>query len=178
MERYESSRTSIAVTVLMLGIVSVEVVRSQNQVNDLDKVYTDETHCLVAPEIRNESDKPMSCWCRDALVDARYVYHTYVLTEKDRNLNGTYLTLEKEISHTCGDGYPVTAVEERSWQWNGPEVTRTFPTEKEIAVLKPDANGVRTVRYRVRLTHHDLQGHVTRVESYNASEKLPARGTK
>jgi hypothetical protein len=168
-------RASIAVTVVILGMVFAEVIRPQNQVNGLDKVYTDESHCLVALEIRNETDMPMSCYCRDVLVDARYVYQTYIRTGKDLNLIGTVLTLEKEISHMCGDGYPVTSVQEQSWQWNGPEVTRMYPTDKEIAALKPDASGVRTVRYRVRLTHHNLQGRVTKVENVTFSERIPAK---
>ena len=48
-------------------------------------VYSDESHCLVEPEIRGESDKPNSCYCRDAIVDARYVYQNYVIMGKDRN---------------------------------------------------------------------------------------------
>jgi hypothetical protein len=34
---------------------------------DMDKVYSDESHCLVAPEIRGNKDNPNSCYCRDGV---------------------------------------------------------------------------------------------------------------
>src|SRR5215472_9285331 len=99
-------RSSLGVFVaLWLGLASPNATRSQDLatskprprgwMTDLDKIYGDESHCLVAPEVRSEKDKPISCYCRDAVTDARYVYKTYVLTGKDPNLNGTFLALQR-----------------------------------------------------------------------------------
>ena len=46
------------------------------KLGDLDKLYADESHCLVSPEIRSDKDNPISCFCRDAIADARYLYFT------------------------------------------------------------------------------------------------------
>jgi hypothetical protein len=138
---------------------------------NLDKVYTDESHCLVDPEIRSAADKPSSCYCRDAIADARYVRQTYLKTGKDRNLNGIYLVLEVWAGQRCGDGYDVLKAEES--KWNGPEVRRTYPPNSSIEKIKPDSNGFRTVTYEVQLTYRDQQGRVTKVENFRAAEKLP-----
>jgi hypothetical protein len=143
--------------------------------NDLDKVYKDESHCLVAPEIRGEADNPLSCWCRDALVDARYVYQGYLITRKDRNLNGAYLALEGTASRMCGDNYDTihNATHEKGWRWNGPEVVRQYRPDAEIERLTPDSHGWRTVAYKVMLIYRDPQGNVTKVENFSASERFP-----
>jgi len=51
--------------------------------NTMDEVYLDQTHCLASPEIRGDKDAPISCFCRDAIAEARYVYFTYILSGKD-----------------------------------------------------------------------------------------------
>ena len=95
---------------------------------------------------------PFSCFCRDALADARYVYQTYLITKKDKNLNGVYLTLEQFASQVCGEHYDISRAAMEVWQWNGPEVTRTYPPDTVIEQLKPDTKGFRTVEYAVLLT--------------------------
>jgi hypothetical protein len=139
---------------------------------NLDTIYRDESHCLVAPEIRSAADRPISCYCRDAVANMRYVYRTYLLTGKDRNLNGTYLALWDQARRECGDGYDVLKEAEES-QWNGPEVTRKYPPDGVIEQMKPDSKGFRSVKYEVRLTYRDPQGRVTKVETFSAVEKLP-----
>jgi hypothetical protein len=122
----------------------------------LDKIYKDETHCLVGAEIRSDSDEPISCYCRDALSDARYVYQTYLFSGKDLNLNGTYLTLWSHAAQECGKDFDVSrATHDADWRWNGPEVVRTYPTDREIEQLKPDRFGFRTVRYKIELVYPD-----------------------
>jgi hypothetical protein len=140
----------------------------------LDKVYADKSHCLVAPEIRGKQDNPFSCYCRDAIVVARYVYGTYLLTGKDQNLNGAYLRLWYHAQQMCGEQYDVLKVTQtKGWQWNGPQVTREYPPEKKINQIQPDSKGFRTVEYKVRLAYRDPGGHVTKVENFTALEKLP-----
>jgi hypothetical protein len=152
---------------------------AQKLVSDLNKVYEDETHCLVAPEIRNAKDKPISCYCRDAVTDARYVYQTYILSQKDSNLNGTYLTLESETSEWCGKGYDVyQATRETGWRWNGPEVIRRYPTDSEIEQIKPNSFGARAVRYTVELVYRDSRGRRVSGESLTAVETFPPKGNK
>jgi hypothetical protein len=60
----------------------------------MQKVYMDESHCLTGPEIRGNKDNPISCYCRDAIADARYVHFTYLLPGKDANLYGTFIALQ------------------------------------------------------------------------------------
>jgi hypothetical protein len=74
---------------------------------DMNTIYKDQSHCIVAPELRGEEENRISCYCRDSIVDARYVYGTYVLEGKDRNLNGAYLTFEDHARQMCGDRYDV-----------------------------------------------------------------------
>lgn len=143
--------------------------------DSMDIVYSDESHCLVAPEIRGKQDNPISCYCRDAIVDARYVYGNYLLTGKDRNLNGAYLTLEHHAQQMCGEQYDVVkAIQTKDWQWNSPQVTREYPPEREINRIQPDSKGFRTVEYKVHLTYRDIGGHVTKVENFDAKESYPA----
>jgi hypothetical protein len=144
--------------------------------NSMDMVYSDESHCLVAPEIRGKQDKPISCYCRDAIMDARYVYENYLLTGKDRNLNGTYLTIEQYAQQMCGEQYDVVvkAIQTKDWQWNGPQVTREYPPERKINQIQPDNKGFRTVKYKVHLTYRDLERIVTKVENFTALDKLPS----
>ena len=139
----------------------------------LDEIYTDDGHCLVGPEIRSSKDNAISCYCRDALVDLRYVYQTYLLTGKDSNLNGAYLGLFSRAQEVCGEKYDVIAAREKEWQWNGPEVTRVYPPDSTIEKIKPDDKGFRIVEYRVQLTYHDRQGHSTKVENFSTLDRLP-----
>ncbi|MDP9267749.1 MAG: hypothetical protein M3P27_05415 [Acidobacteriota bacterium] len=140
--------------------------------NELDKVYQDESHCLVGPEIRGTGDQPISCYCRDAIVDARYVYTTYLLTGKDTNLNGAYLSLETTARRMCGGAEgTLRAATATDWQWKGPEVKRTYPSDSEVERIKPDSRGFRTVPYKVQLTFRDSRGHVTKVEAFRATER-------
>ena len=144
-------------------------------INKMDKVYRDESHCLVAPEIRGEKDNSISCFCRDAIMDARYVYENYLLKGKDRNLNGTYLTLEDHARQMCGEKYDVyNATQAEGWQWEGPQVKREYPPDTEILKIKPNSNGFRTVGYKVHLMYFDKGGRVIKVEDFMAAEKLPA----
>jgi hypothetical protein len=41
--------------------------------NTMDEIYRDESHCLTSPEIRGDKDAPISCYCRDAIAQARYL---------------------------------------------------------------------------------------------------------
>lgn len=162
-----------ALAALSLGAVFSGVTRTQNARKTLDEIYKDETHCLAGPEMRGEKDNAISCYCRDALTDARYVYETYLLSGKDRNLNGTFLTLERNATEMCGDGYGVfSKTREKAWRWNGPEVTRTYPPDSIIEQIEPDSNGFRTVKYEVRLSYHDPHGRTTKVETFSATDEV------
>ena len=141
---------------------------------NMDMVYSDESHCLVAPELRGNKDNPISCYCRDAIMDARYVYENYLLTGKDRNLNGAYLILMEHAQQMCGEKYDVyKATQTKEWQWNGPQVTREYPPERELQKIEPDSKGFRTIGYKVHLTYRDIGGRVTKVENFTALDKLP-----
>jgi hypothetical protein len=151
---------------------------------NLTKVYRDETHCLVAPEIRAAAEDPnvryrrpetISCYCRDALVDARYVYQTYLITGKDLNLDGVYLNLAVGAADKCGIEVADVdrAARTKEWQWYGPEVVRKYPSDSAIEQIKPDSNGLRAVRYEVLLTYRDPQGRAKNFETFSAVEKLP-----
>ncbi len=162
---------SVVVLVALSLPLLARHVAAQTQQPLLEKVYLDETHCLVAPEIRGATDKAISCYCRDAIADASYVRRIYLDTGKDRNLNGTYLGLEAWATQQCGDGYAVEKAVDSSW--HGPEVTRTYPPDSVIEQIKPDSKGFRTVKYEVRLTYRSNQAQVTKVETFTAVEKLP-----
>lgn len=151
-------------------LASTLALAAQDAALNLDEIYKDESHCLVAPEIRGPKDRPISCYCRDALVDASYVYQSYL--QKDRNLAGAYLTLELRALEKCGDGYDVSQAVMEPWRWNGPEVIRKYPPNSEIDRIKPDGKGLRSVVYEVFLTYRDQQGHVANVEIFKASEVL------
>lgn len=164
----------IAFMVVAFSLSFPNATRAQGWMTTMDKLYADESHCLTSPEIRSNKDNPISCFCRDAILDARYVWHTYLLPGKDRNLNGAYLALWTHAEELCGEHYDVLeAIEEKDWKWGGPEVTRTYPPDSEIKLITPDSNGFRLVRFKVRLTYHDSQGHTTKVENYTAVEKFP-----
>lgn len=140
----------------------------------LNKLYADESHCLLLPEIRNAKDNAISCHCRDPLVDVQYVYLTYLITAKDSNLSGIYLVLSGHAQAMCGEKYDVTKAQGEHWQWDGPEVTRTYPSDSTIERMKADDKGFRTVEYRVRLTYRDAEGRITKAESFSAVDRLQA----
>jgi len=149
--------------------------------SELNKVYADESHCLILPEIRNEEDSPISCHCRDAIVDARYVWHTYLvpptsgpLRGRDENLYGTELTLQINATRMCGETYDVhKAVDAKDWKWNGPEVVRTYPPDEVLRQIKPDSHGMVHYEYTVVLLYRDSSGRVVRTESFTAGEMEP-----
>jgi hypothetical protein len=140
----------------------------------MQKVYLDESRCLVAPEIRGERDRSISCFCRDAIMDARYLYENYLLTGKDRNLNGAYLGLVDHAARICGEKFDVyNATQKRGWQWEGPQVKREYPPDTEILKIQPDSKAFRTVTYKVHLMYLDKDGREIKVEDFTAPEKLP-----
>jgi hypothetical protein len=61
----------------LLGMASLHAPVAHGQFpSDLDKLYADESHCLVSPEIRSDKDNSISCFCRDAIADALYLDFT------------------------------------------------------------------------------------------------------
>src|SRR5437868_3612941 len=96
----------------------------QTHSTNLDAVYRDESHCLTDADLRGDGDRRITCWCRDAVVDARYVYFTYLVSGKDHNLNGVFLALETRVADTCGvtPAEALPDAERDDWKWNGPEV--------------------------------------------------------
>ena len=145
----------------------------------MDQIYMDESHCLTSPEIRSDKDSAISCYCRDAIEDARYVHFTYLLSWKDRNLNGTFLTLQQHAVETCGQSYDLIsdATETKDWTWNGPEVIRTYPPDEVIQRISPEVRDGkpfgRWVPFTVQLVYHDDHGRVTRTENYASRELFP-----
>ena len=107
-------------------------------------------------------------------MDARYVWHGYLLTGKDRNLNGTELTLQRNVTLMCGEHYDVNkAVEAEDWKWNGPEVSRTYPPDDVLLQIKPDSHGMIHYDYTVVLLQRDSSGLVVKTESFTAREMEP-----
>jgi len=141
----------------------------------LDDIYIDESRCLTMADMRGERDRHISCFCRDAIVDARYVYSTYITTGKDHNLNGVFLTLENNITQTCGDSFDTSGMaRSKEWKWYGPEVSRTYPSDEVIERIKPETRNGRAVGrwvpFTIQLIYRDEQGQVTRTENYSRSE--------
>ena len=153
------------------------VAHSQDKIQ-LDNVYDDQTHCLTAPDMRGDRDRPISCFCRDAIVEARYVYSEYLLSGKDRNLSGPYLTLVQAISDQCGieGNAAIQKAQSKNWIWDGPEVVRVFPPAEVIKRIPPEP-GYRMVErwvpYTVQLVYRDASGRVTRTENYSSRELEP-----
>jgi hypothetical protein len=162
-----------ALTLILLSLIALALPnasRAQNPAIELDKVYADESHCLLALEIRNDDDKPNSRYCRDALVDFRYVYETYL--SKDRNMYGVANSLALYATSVCGN-YNVWKASEPDWKWNGPEVTRVYPPDRIIEQIKPNEKGWRSVLYQVNLTFRDVKGRVTKTEQLSAEDRFP-----
>jgi hypothetical protein len=160
--------------------------RAQDWPPAMQKVYMDESHCLTGPEIRTNMDNPISCYCRDAIADARYVHFTYLLPGKDANLYGTYLTLQRDAEEQCSrdtaerndaDFIQKTndAITSKDWKWSGPEVVRTSPPDEVVKRIKPSGEhgAGRWVPYTVQLVYRDAQGRVTRTEEYATREFRP-----
>jgi len=154
---------------------------AQDQTNSLNDVYRDESHCLIGPEIRNEKDNPISCYCRDAIVDARYVWQTYLLPPtsgplrgRDENLYGVELRLQVDAKQMCGEQYDVyKAVRTEDWKWNGPEVVRTYPPDDVLLKIKPDSHWMIHDEYTVVTLQRDSSGRVVKTESFTAQEMEP-----
>jgi len=160
---------------------------AQGWATPMQKVYMDESHCLVSPEMRSDNDNPISCYCRDAIADARYVYFTYVSVaspHSDPNLMGPFLALQRNARQECSraaerlDSDFIAKIESattsKDWQWNGPEVVRTYPPDKVIRQIKPDSRGWISVGYTAVLLWRDSRGQVTKTESLSAIEEGPA----
>jgi hypothetical protein len=125
-------------------------------------------------DMRGDQDNHISCFCRDAIVDARYVYVTY--GGKDPNLNGAFLALVDRIQQQCGQAYDALDVAMReNWKWNGPEVVRTYPSDDIVSRSKPLGGKAvaRSVPFQVQLIYRDDTGHVTRTENYSSAESIP-----
>jgi hypothetical protein len=179
-----SKRDSV---VLCVGLVLIAMAEQssgfglnlQRQPTSLEAVYRDESRCLTSADMRGDQDMHMSCWCRDAIVDARYVYFTYVLGRKDPNLNGVFLSLEARINRQCGKGYQNAhkVATRDGWKWDGPEVVRTYPTDDVISRIAPEMRDGkpigRWVPFTVQLIFRDAQGHVKRTENYSSRELVP-----
>jgi hypothetical protein len=130
-----------AIVVLLAGIAfgrGKEAVRPESNstsanATTMDEIYKDESHCLTAPEIGGDKDASISCYCRDAIASARYVFLSYLLPAKDDNLSGVFLSLRELVGQKCGQqDYSVIhdETESQNWKWNGPEVVRTYPPDE------------------------------------------------
>lgn len=169
----------VAQALLVVSLALPCLGRAQTTTNTMDTIYRDESHCLTAPEIRGHKDMRYSCYCRDALAEAAHVHQTYLITGKDANLNGVYLSLVSNAEEKCGDDLEDSlgifgATQEAHWKWDGPEVTRTYPLDAEIRKMKPDSRGWISVKFLYQLTFRDAQGHVTKVEQLVGVEDEPA----
>jgi len=137
----------------------------------LDAVYRDESHCLTLPDMRGDQDKPISCYCRDAVADEQYMFRTYL--GKDTNLNGAYLVLEANTRDKCGPRYQYKL---KDWTWDGPEVVRTYPSDDVIKGIKLQRRrglAFRRVPYSVTLLYRDAQGHIVKTQKYSSVEIIP-----
>ena len=72
------------------------------------------------------------------------MYRNYLPTGKDPNLNGAYLVLWDHAEHVCGaHSDALKASDAQDWEWNGPEVAREYPPDREIEDIQPDTKGLR-----------------------------------
>jgi hypothetical protein len=128
--------------------------------------------------MRGERNRHISCFCPDAIVDARYVYFTYIRTQKNRNLNGVFLMLEDNVRQKCGES-PDTgeSVMSKEWKWYGPEVSRTYPSDEVIERIKPEIQNGRAVGrwvpFTIQLIYRDNHGQVKNTENYSSREYIP-----
>jgi len=180
---------------LAFGIVSAAVLGgiapadAQKGATSLLDIYSDESHCLVSPEIRSDKDNPVSCFCRDAIADARYIYFNYFSASAphggDPNMAGIVLALQNYAGQMCSPnsealnpdfiGKIGTGTTEKDWKWDGPEVVRTYPPDEVIQQIKPDKRGWISVEYTAVLLWRDSQGRVTKTENLSAVERRPAK---
>jgi hypothetical protein len=166
-------------TALLISVAISPAVTAQTSSDSLTKLYQDETQCLTAADMRGDKDMSISCWCRDAIVDWRYVYFTYILPGKDRNLNGTLLTLEQNVRNKCGERYQalLEAAGRANWRWDGPEVVRTYPSDDVISRISPETRdgkpSGRWVPFTIQLIYRDSQGNITKTENYSSREFIP-----
>lgn len=130
--------------------------------------------------MRGEQDDRISCFCRDAIAQAQYIYVTYLISSKDQNLNGPFLSLVLRIHDSCGSDFDAMEVAmDNYWKWDGPEVVRTYPTDEVIKRVKvePMQKGARTlgrwVPYTVQLVYRDKKGQVMKTENYSSREFIP-----
>lgn len=171
---------------MLVGLVAFVLpvtprINVRGQTNSLNDIYRDESHCLIGPEIRSDNDGPISCYCRDDLVNARYVWQTYLappkrdsLRGKDENLHGVEVTLQRDAYESCGKEYDIhSAVEAEDWKWKGPEVVRTYPPDDVLRQIKPDSHGMIHYEYTVVLLHRDSSGKVVKTESFAAQDMVP-----
>jgi hypothetical protein len=181
--------------VLAFGVVSVTVfggvasVHPQESPTALQEVYSDESHCLLSPEIRSDKDNPISCYCRDAIADARYIYFNYFSVSSphpDRNMSGIFLALQSYAGEMCSRdsderltpdfiGKIQDATTTKDWKWDGPEFVRTYPPDDVIRLIKPDSRGWISVQYSVVLLQRDSRGRIKATESFSAIDKGPAK---
>jgi hypothetical protein len=164
---------------LLISVAVTQTVTAQTANDSLNKVYQDETHCLTAADMRGDQDKSISCYCRDAIIDWRYVYFTYVLSGKDSNLNGALLTLEQHVREQCGEKCQalLQAAEHESWSWDGPEVVRTYPPDDLMSRITPETRNGKPyggwVPFTVQLIYRDSRGNITKTEDYSSREFFP-----
>ena len=79
----------------------------------------------------------------------------------------------------CGEKFDVyNATQNTEWQWNGPQVMREYPPEKEINEIQPDSKGFRTVVYKVRVIYHDSKGIIIKTENFPTLDRLPPNSKK
>ncbi len=167
---------------------------TRGRMTEMNKVYGDESHCLTSADMRGDKDNPISCYCRDSIAQARYVYFTYVSVvspQFDRNLTGVFLTLQKHAGEECGQdaaerldmsfiGKIQDATMLKDWKWDGPEVVRTYPADDVIKRIKPSGEhgSGRWVPFTVQLIYRDARGHVSRTEEYSSREFIPVSPEK
>jgi hypothetical protein len=171
--------------VLVLAVLFAlpQATHAQGFPTAMQKVYRDESHCLTRADMRSDKDNPISCHCRDAIEDARYVYFAYFLPHKDDNLTGVFLHLQDYAGETCSrdtaerlDMAFISKIEDattlKDWKWSGPEVVRTYPPDDVIKRIKP-SGATRWIPFTVQLVYRDAQGRVTRTEEYSSREPVP-----
>ncbi len=161
---------TLAVSLLPAGSSASDEMPVPNaKENALDKIYSDESHCLTLADMRGDQDMPISCYCRDAIVEALYVNFTYLLSSKDLNLTGIFIVLAGNVSQKCGQALNAFDIASRkNWKWDGPEVIRTYPPDDVVKRIKPSKDGVRSVPFTIQLIYRDDKGRVIRTENYSS----------
>lgn len=88
---------------------------------DLLAIYQSEEACSKPADAPTDDHTGMaSCYCRDDIADARYVYFKYVDGSRDRNLSGVFLGLQRRIREDCGpaaNGFRLAR--DKDWRWTG-----------------------------------------------------------